>query len=79
MDDMPNGLHGLVAQHGPVQYSILLNSKDSEDIKAASFLHECLHIYHDDFSSGQTADAIEAKRHAEMGRLLEIAYKEERL
>lgn len=58
------------------KYLVLLNSTKSEKQRAASFLHECLHIYHQDHDREDlTTDQIEAVRHAELLeiiRLLEV-------
>ena len=56
-------------------YTILINSKLSEDEQAAAFLHEALHIWHDDFNSGRSADSIEETRKAELHRLIELMNK----
>lgn len=75
--DMPEGLHGICTEQALNNYAIHLNSKDTEQQQAASFLHECLHIYHDDINDTRSADQIEADRHRELLQLLKTMLQEE--
>ena len=70
--DFPETVHGFLARDGENSYMIITNKKDSKDQQAASFLHECLHLFHDDFNSDLSVDAIETERHQELPRLLEL-------
>ena len=68
--DMPETIHAFSTYRGKREtkdlYWIFLNGKENETQNAASFIHECLHIYHEDHERNDlTADQIEALRHAE--------------
>ena len=70
--DFPETTHGVICRDGESSYMIVTNKKDSEDQQAASFLHECLHLFHDDFNTEMSVGEIETKRHQELPRLLEM-------
>lgn len=53
-------------------YYIVINEAETDDGRAAAFLHEALHIWHGDHDSGDDVDAIERERHEELKRLLSI-------
>ncbi len=57
------------------EYLVMINSKLSEDEQAASFLHECLHLWHDDFNSNVPVRKIEETRAGEVKRLIELMNK----
>lgn len=67
---------GLVAQNTDDDYTILLSTDLSDTEKAATFLHECLHIWHRVFDSGMGVDQIETVRHAELKEIAEILMKQ---
>ena len=58
----------------PNEYMVCVNSNVSEDQQAAAFLHECLHIWHDDLRSngGIPAGSLEHIRHEELKRIATI-------
>ena len=66
--ELPQTIHGLTTQQAGA-YTIYINEDRTQDEQAAAFLHECLHIYHDDFNSTRTAGEIEEERHAELKRI----------
>lgn len=74
-ESMPEKVYGLVSENGKNRFFIVVNADLSEDEQAKAFLHECLHIYNDDFNSNQDVNTIEARTHAQLDRLL--ALKEE--
>ena len=53
---------------------IVVNADLSEDEQAKAFLHECLHIYNDDFDhvSSEGVQSVEERTHAQLNRLLAI-------
>ena len=73
-DKLPEGVRGMSTTDGNKAF-IMVNSEMSEDERAAAFLHEMLHIWHGDHE-GTGAD-VEAERHAELMRVLEILKEEE--
>lgn len=70
-EDLPEGVHGAAFQDKD-GYMILINGAEPKPNQAAAFLHECLHIWHDDHNDTRAADTIEAERHEELRKLLEI-------
>ena len=69
---LPETIHAFVTQRDTETYWIFLNSNKSETQQAASFVHECLHIYHRDTERQDlTADQIEALRHSETVEILQ--------
>lgn len=73
---LPAGINAALHESDNDNYIIFVNSEKTADERAAAFLHECLHIYHRDFDSTETADQIEHTRHNELLRLLKIAERE---
>ena len=72
-DALPPGIHGAIMTTGAGKdYIIVTNQQETETQQAAAFLHECLHLFHDDLNRGGSADEIEATRRAEIIELLEI-------
>lgn len=65
-DNLPEGVNGMCTKCGSDKeaYMIILDSKQAERQQALAFLHEALHIYRQDFTSGKTAQEIEAEAHA---------------
>ena len=70
--DLPEDVNGEIAKTAAQEYIIAIRKGITEDEKAAAFLHEMLHIYHDDFDNGLNVHQIESDRHAELERLLTI-------
>ena len=58
-------------------YLVVINSMLPEDKQAAAFIHEMLHIWHDDFSGDAPAGQLESYRHAEAIRLCNIFKQQE--
>lgn len=72
--ELPEDVNSLLFSKRPGEYSILTNTKKTEKEQAANFLHECLHIYHEDMETENPADAdqLERIRHKELLSLLEM-------
>lgn len=49
---------------------VVINEGLTESEQAAAFLHECLHIWHDDHNSQTDADTLERIRHKELIEIL---------
>lgn len=73
---LPQTINGVLQQTGNDNYIIYLNSTKTDDERAAAFLHECLHIYHNDFDSNNAAGNIEQARHSELLHILQILKQE---
>lgn len=73
---LPDGIDAVCQQRGQDQYLMILRNNQTDDEQAASFLHECLHVLHDDFNSSLPVDVIEAQRHAELKRIIRLLQKE---
>lgn len=71
-DALPPGIHGIITTTGTDNYIIVTNQQETESQQAAAFLHECLHLFHDDLNGSDSADEIEAARHSAITDLLEI-------
>ena len=71
---LPGTIYGGVTQRANGSYVVLINADKTEDEQAAAFLHELLHVFHRDLEAppGITAAEIEAKRKAELLRVLQI-------
>jgi hypothetical protein len=67
--DLPDAVDGVSALKGEDRYLVLVNSGKSDPEKVAAFLHECLHIYHEDHT-GESVQEIETERHAELQQIL---------
>ena len=73
---LPEKIHSILQKTGRGGYNIFINSDQTEDERAAAYLHEALHIYHGDADSKTPADIIEQERHAELKRLLQLMARE---
>ena len=70
--ELPETIRGFSHQNRNGSYLIFLNSTDSQERQTATFLHECLHIFHEDHNNTDlTASQIEAIRHKEIIDMLE--------
>lgn len=69
---LPGTVRGVSRKTDKDTFDIFINADQTEDQKTASFLHECLHIYHNDFDTQNSADRIEKTRHAELRRLVQL-------
>ena len=70
--DLPETVNGACTQTGENKFLVTINGIKTDQRQAAAFLHECLHIWHDDFSAGGSIDKIEAHRHREIIDLLQL-------
>lgn len=68
--DMPDGIHGFVSEIESNNYVIFINQNMSKDKQTKTFLHECLHIWRNDFYSGKSVQQIEAETHYELSKLM---------
>lgn len=73
-EDLPEGVHGTIFATA-AGYYILTNSRETDTEQAAAFLHECLHLYHNDLDAQRSADEIEKDRHEELTELLKVLNK----
>lgn len=73
---LPAGINAALIEAGNDSFIICLNSKMTDDERTAGFLHECLHIYHDDINSNKSANKLEQTRHKELLRLLKTIEQE---
>lgn len=65
-------------ESGYDDYIILMNGNCSDDQQALTFIHEMLHVWHEDHKQENlNVNMIEAVRHEEQARLLRLALKEE--
>lgn len=62
--DLPDGVHGACCpSNDGGNYYIIVNANLTAEEQEKAFIHEALHIWHDDFNSGKTAQEIETERH----------------
>lgn len=61
--ELPEDIKGVCSVCSDGSYLILINQDLDEREQEASFLHEMLHIYHNDFDSDMSIHEIENKRH----------------
>ena len=72
-EPMAGTIHGgITGDPAADQYIILINANDTEQRQAATFLHECLHIWHRDHATPARVDQLEGERHAEIKELLRV-------
>lgn len=64
-DELPDTIHGCIAQVEQEQFLILINGNDSEARQRESLEHELWHYYNDDFNSGKTVNEIESIAHSQ--------------
>ena len=79
--DGPETIHGATAQMRDdtgEKYAVWINSSRTGKCGAATWLHEMLHIYHDDFSDTRPVKEIEKERRSELIELLEILIEEDK-
>ena len=67
-----------VSDTGGQDFLVVLNSEKDDLRRAAAFLHEMLHIYHNDFESSKSAAEIESERDAELKAIAKFILGEER-
>ena len=70
--DLPECINGMCHMDAPGRYIVVIDSKGTPQQQAAAFLHECLHIWHNDTATTLPADQIEQMRHREIIDLLQL-------
>ena len=77
----PESVHGVTLLTAKTDdhedYVVLINSGLDSRRKAATFLHEALHIFHGDFDDHRSVKEIEAERRAELRELLQILIRDD--
>lgn len=63
---------------GHERYTVAINSGMDELQKAAAFIHEALHIYHNDFEQPGTLEEIEGERRDELIGILECLIQQDK-
>lgn len=71
-NSFPVSIKGFIVKDDDTTYRIFINDTLDSDDQAAAFLHECLHIWNDDFNSNDSADHIEQRTHKQLKRISEI-------
>lgn len=61
--DLPDGMRGACCLSNRGGYYIIINTNLTAEEQEKAFIHEALHIWHDDFNSGKTVQEIETERH----------------
>ena len=74
--DLPETVNGMCMKNKDDGFVVFLNDKATEIRQASGFLHEMLHIWHDDYNSECPMDQIEAERHKELKDILNMMYDE---
>ena len=69
--NLPDGVSGMTTKDDDDSYIIFLDDREPEIAQVASFLHECLHIWHKDHDSGMSTGLIEEMRHKELKDILQ--------
>lgn len=69
---LPPTIDGASAKDGN-KITILINDQKTQDQQTLSFLHEMLHIWHNDHAADVTSVTnLELERHEELARLLRL-------
>ena len=63
---------------GRERYTVAVNANMDELQKAAAFIHEALHIYHNDFEQPGTLEEIEGERRDELIGILECLIQQDK-
>lgn len=74
-DKLPAGINGISAAEGQ-RVIVAINTDQSETEQAAAFLHECLHIWHDDHHSSRAVKEIERERREELRKITQLYLQE---
>ena len=69
---LPEEIKAFTRMTGPEEYSVFISDQLTELEAARAWLHEMLHLWHDDFSRAEDLDRIEAERHKEEIELCKI-------
>lgn len=64
-DELPDTIHGCIAQVEQREFLILINGNDSDERQRKSLEHELWHYYNGDYDSGKTVDEIESIAHSQ--------------
>lgn len=76
---LPDPIDGATVNDGKRQdFLVVLNSEKDDLRRAAAFLHEMLHIYHNDFESSKSAAEIERERDTELKAIARFILDEDR-
>ena len=76
--DMPEDFGGVTRSlDREDNYCMLINSALTETKQTAAFLHEALHIYHDDFNSDRPVEVIELERREELKAIARLILEED--
>lgn len=67
-EPLPETVRGVVTENQGY-YIICINNLLSEEEQQQAFIHEMLHIYNNDFNSGDSVQAIEERTHKAAERL----------
>lgn len=72
---LPEGANGISAADGD-RVTLAINEDLPAELQAAAFLHECLHIWHSDHSSGRAVKEIERERREELRKITRLCLQE---
>lgn len=72
ISDMPPKIHGCASPSSENEYNVYINGALTEAEKTASFIHEMLHIYNNDFYRDTPAEEIEQNIHNQLREALKI-------
>lgn len=64
-DELPDTIHGCIAQVEQERFLILINGNDSEERQRESLEHGFWHYYNGDFDSGNAVNEIEWIAHSQ--------------
>ena len=71
----PSAVGGMITKDGENQYTIIINENRSQIGQLASFLHEMVHVYNNDFDKSDVAE-IEAETNKQLIEALEYLVNE---
>lgn len=63
LTDMPVTIHSFVVSNDDGTYTIVLNSRLSQENNILAYWHELRHIYNDDYKKDLSVDTIEFDAH----------------
>ena len=72
---LPEDVNGMSAAEGD-RVTMAINEDLPEELQAAAFLHECLHIWHSDHSSSRAVKEIERERREELRKITQLYLQE---
>jgi Zn-dependent peptidase ImmA (M78 family) len=71
--ELNEGCKGFCSMDTNHDFIILINKTMTEDEQTLAFLHEMLHVWHNDFRKKQDVNELEKIRHEELKGLLSLA------